>query len=72
MWRLSHDPARTCRTRLECEIALPPDWIECVIGAESGGLTELGGRPIRSRAAAIGLMQLMPATWETMRVALRL
>src|SRR3546814_13425104 len=27
----------------------------------------LNGRPIRSRAGAMGLMQLMPATWADMR-----
>ncbi|MBB5708446.1 hypothetical protein FHR21_003831 [Sphingopyxis panaciterrulae] len=30
---------------------------------ESGGRTMLDGRPITSRAGAIGLMQLMPGTW---------
>jgi len=48
---------------------IPDRWIERVMRAESGGLTELGGRPIRSRAGAIGLMQLMPATWDAMRRA---
>jgi soluble lytic murein transglycosylase-like protein len=52
--------------------ALPADWIEQVIRAESGGRTTLGGRPIRSSAGAMGLMQLMPATWATMRARLRL
>lgn len=52
--------------------AIPKSWIERVMRAESGGLTELGGRPIRSRTGAIGLMQLMPATWESMRSAYRL
>lgn len=40
--------------------ALPPDWIERVMRAESAGRTHIGGRPIRSRVGAIGLMQLMP------------
>ena len=35
--------------------------------AESGGRTTLGGRPIVSRKGAIGLMQVMPATWAAMR-----
>jgi len=47
---------------------LPERWIERVMRAESG-LTELDGHPIRSRAGAIGLMQLMPATWDAMRRA---
>ena len=33
----------------------------------SGGQTRLLGQPIRSRAGAIGLMQLMPQTWKEMR-----
>lgn len=40
--------------------------------AESGGRTTLNGRPIMSRAGAIGLMQLMPGTWADMRSRLRL
>ncbi|OAN62646.1 lytic transglycosylase domain-containing protein [Sphingomonas sp. TDK1] len=51
---------------------IPAPWIERVILAESGGRTMLGGRPIRSRAGAIGLMQLMPATWAEMRARLAL
>ncbi|MBJ7441928.1 MAG: lytic transglycosylase domain-containing protein [Sphingopyxis sp.] len=46
---------------------VPAAWIERVIRAESGGRTELGGRPIVSSAGAIGLMQLMPGTWAAMR-----
>jgi soluble lytic murein transglycosylase-like protein len=51
---------------------IPAEWIERVIAAESGGRTTLGGRPIRSRAGAIGLMQLMPGTWAEMRARLGL
>jgi soluble lytic murein transglycosylase-like protein len=51
---------------------LPARWIEQVIRAESGGRTMLDGAPIRSRAGAIGLMQLMPVTWATMRARLGL
>lgn len=46
---------------------VPPAWIERVVRVESGGHTTLSGRPIRSRAGAIGLMQLMPPTWTDMR-----
>jgi soluble lytic murein transglycosylase-like protein len=46
---------------------VPADWIERVMRAESGGYTTIDGRPIRSRKGAIGLMQLMPATWAAMR-----
>ncbi|BBD01459.1 lytic transglycosylase domain-containing protein [Sphingobium sp. YG1] len=46
---------------------IPVGWIERVIRAESNGQTMMDGRPIRSRAGAMGLMQLMPATWAEMR-----
>jgi soluble lytic murein transglycosylase-like protein len=51
---------------------VPVEWIERVMHAESDGRTTLDGHPIRSRAGAMGLMQLMPATWQAMRSALRL
>lgn len=46
---------------------IPVSWIERVMRAESGGQTHLNGRPIRSSAGAMGLMQLMPGTWAEMR-----
>jgi len=48
---------------------VPAAWIERVIRAESGGRAVLGGRPVTSRAGAMGLMQLMPRTWAEMRSA---
>ena len=51
---------------------IPTAWIERVMRAESGGQTRWNGRPIRSSAGAMGLMQLMPATWTDMRVRLGL
>lgn len=51
---------------------IPEEWIRRVIRAESGGRTMMGGRPITSRAGAMGLMQLMPGTWAEMRTAYRL
>jgi soluble lytic murein transglycosylase-like protein len=47
---------------------VPEPWIAAVMKAESGGRTMLDGRPITSSAGAMGLMQLMPATWAAMRV----
>src|SRR3546814_19049644 len=49
---------------------IPTSWIERVMRAESRGLTMLNGRPIRSRAGAMGLMQLLPATRAALRAAL--
>lgn len=51
---------------------VPTTWIEAVMQAESRGRTTLNGRAIRSAAGAIGLMQLMPATWAAMRARLGL
>jgi soluble lytic murein transglycosylase-like protein len=51
---------------------VPTAWIERVMRAESNGQTTLNGRPIRSSAGAMGLMQLMPATWANMRARLGL
>jgi len=51
---------------------VPVAWIERVMHVESRGRTHLGGRPIRSSAGAIGLMQLMPGTWAEMRARLGL
>jgi len=51
---------------------VPIEWIERVIAIESRGKTVLDGRPITSRAGAMGLMQLMPQTWAAMRAKLAL
>ena len=47
---------------------IPESWIMQVMRAESGGRTRQNGRLIRSRVGAMGLMQLMPATWNDMRL----
>ena len=46
---------------------VPQTWIAAVMQAESRGQTHLDGRPITSRAGAMGLMQVIPGTWEEMR-----
>ncbi|UIJ46259.1 lytic transglycosylase domain-containing protein [Sphingomonas cannabina] len=51
---------------------IPLEWIERVMRAESGGRTHLDGRPITSHAGAMGLMQIMPATWTELRAELGL
>lgn len=35
---------------------IPAEWIERVMHAESAGMTTLNGRPITSKAGAMGLM----------------
>jgi soluble lytic murein transglycosylase-like protein len=44
------------------------DWIRAVISAESGGRTTVDGEPITSRAGAIGPMQVMPRTYDELRL----
>lgn len=63
---------RSIVAEASARFGVPVDWIERVIRAESGGLTTIGDKPIRSRAGAIGLMQVMPATWATMRASYHL
>jgi soluble lytic murein transglycosylase-like protein len=58
--------------RASDRFGIPEEWIRQVIRVESGGEAFLGGKPIVSRAGAMGLMQLMPGTWRDMRAALGL
>jgi soluble lytic murein transglycosylase-like protein len=47
---------------------VPETWIRAVMQIESGGRTTLGeNQPITSSAGAMGLMQIMPSTYEDMR-----
>ncbi len=47
---------------------VPVSWIRAVMRVESAGRTTLAeGKPIVSSAGAMGLMQLMPATYNEMR-----
>lgn len=59
-------------TEASARFGIPVAWIEAVMRAESRGRTTLDGRPIRSSAGAMGLMQLMPGTWAEMRARLGL
>ena len=46
---------------------VPKQWIRAVMAHESGGRTMLGeDKPIVSRAGAIGLMQVLPQTYDEM------
>lgn len=47
--------------------ALPEAWVAAVMNQESGGRTMLNGHFITSKAGAMGLMQLMPKTYEGLR-----
>jgi soluble lytic murein transglycosylase-like protein len=50
------------------QFSIPAAWIRAVMHRESGGRTMLGeGRPITSKAGAMGLMQVMSGTYEEMR-----
>jgi soluble lytic murein transglycosylase-like protein len=52
---------------------VPQPWIRAVMRMESGGRTMMArNRPITSTAGAMGIMQVMPQTYATMRAALRL
>ncbi len=46
---------------------VPERWIREVMRVESGGRTEQNGRPITSGAGAMGLMQVMPGTYDELR-----
>ncbi|MDQ2103320.1 lytic transglycosylase domain-containing protein, partial [Azospirillum isscasi] len=46
---------------------MPEKWIRAVMMRESGGRAVVNGRTITSHAGAIGLMQVMPGTYDMMR-----
>lgn len=46
---------------------VPAEWVRSVMLQESGGRTHISGVPITSSAGAMGLMQVMPATFAEMR-----
>jgi hypothetical protein len=46
---------------------VPETWIRAVMKVESGGHEYLNGEPITSPKGAMGLMQLMPDTYELVR-----
>ncbi len=49
---------------------IPAPWIRAVLIVESGGRTMLGeGVPITSAPGAMGLMQVMPTSWQAMQGA---
>jgi hypothetical protein len=51
---------------------LQPAWVRAVIRVESAGCATTSRGPVTSSAGAMGLMQLMPATWSRLRQRLHL
>lgn len=47
---------------------IPEAWIRAVIAAESRGRTTVNGEPVTSPAGAIGPMQVMPQTYDELRL----
>lgn len=68
----SSDRWRPLASEAADRFGLPVEWVLRVIDAESAGRTTLGGEPITSHAGAMGLMQIMPATWASLRAQYRL
>ncbi|MBI1206837.1 MAG: transglycosylase SLT domain-containing protein [Azospirillum sp.] len=70
---LADDPALLRWQAFVAEAAarfgIPEAWVYAVMRAESGGQTMEDGRPITSPKGAMGLMQVMPATYQEMRQA---
>ena len=67
--RFRSAPASTFETLIEeaaRRFGIPPAWVRGVMRIESGGRTMLDGRPITSPAGAMGLMQVMPATFAAL------
>ncbi|QQP91151.1 lytic transglycosylase domain-containing protein [Skermanella sp. TT6] len=65
---LAGDPWASHIAEASQRFDVPEPWIRAVMKVESGGRTHMNGRPIVSRAGAMGLMQVMPSTYEELRV----
>jgi soluble lytic murein transglycosylase-like protein len=61
------DPAAAHVAEAALRFGIPEPWIRAVLQVESGG-----NRTAVSSAGAMGLMQIMPATWMEMRIQHRL
>ncbi len=57
------DPWRPYIQQASDRFSVPQAWIRAVMHQESGGHEYRNGEPITSSAGAMGLMQLMPATY---------
>ena len=61
------DPWRPYIRTASNRFSVPQTWIRAVMQQESGGHEYRNGQPITSAAGAMGLMQLMPATYADMQ-----
>ena len=63
----SRDPWGPYISEASARFDVPEPWVREVMRVESGGHTEMNGAPITSGAGAMGLMQVMPATYDELR-----
>ena len=61
------DPWRPYIRDASSRFSVPQRWIRAVMQQESGGHEYRNGQPITSGAGAMGLMQLMPATYADLQ-----
>ena len=61
------DPWRPYIRQASERFTVPQQWIRAVMRQESGGHEYRNGQPITSGAGAMGLMQLMPATYADLQ-----
>jgi cell division septation protein DedD len=60
----SNDPWGPYIQQASSRFSVPEQWVRAVIHQESGGQQYQNGHLTRSGSGAMGLMQLMPATWS--------
>ena len=63
----SGDPWGPYIAEAAARFRIPERWIREVMRQESGGHEYLGGEPTTSSAGAMGLMQVMPGTYDILR-----
>ena len=61
------DPWKPYISAASTRFSVPQQWIRAVMHQESGGHEYRDGQPIMSSAGAMGLMQLMPATYAELQ-----
>jgi Transglycosylase SLT domain len=61
------DPWRDLIAEASGRFDVPEQWIRAVMHRESGGRATVKGKAITSPAGAVGLMQVMPATYAELR-----